>query len=197
MAAADRVRVPAILSRERSMWLSVAAAVVGVVVVLGWVGATQPANRPFVAVAAVLLVVAAVGLLGRRTWLDPARGTVVRQVFFVFRAPVAWSEATRVAFTDNRAGQLLLEVRGPSRRSPIHLPLLAIDLGGDRGQAPAFLRLLAGQLETWAPERAEVARSLRAQADHVEGGGDLRSSPLARRLGGRRSTPGRPPAGAG
>lgn len=188
MAGADRVRVPAILSRERTMWLSVAAAVVGAVVVLGWVGATQPDNLPFVIVVAVLLVLAGVALAGRRTWLDRAHGTVVREVLFVPRGPVAWADAEKVAFTDNRAGQLLLEVRGAGRRTSLFVPLLAVDLGGDRSQDPVFLRVLAEQVETWAPQRTPVVEQLRAQADHVAGGGDVRSSPLARRLGvGRRN----------
>lgn len=163
------------------MWLAVAATVVGVVVVLAWVFATQPENRPFVVVAAVLVVLGVVALLGRRTWIDTGSGEVVRTTFFVRRAAVAWADADQVRFTGNRAGQLLLEVRGAGRRTSIHLPLVAVDAGGDRTQDPAFLRLLADQLETWAPQRRAVVDGLRGQADHVAAGGSVRESPLARR----------------
>jgi hypothetical protein len=79
----------------------------------------------------------------------------------------------------NHAGQLMLEVRGAGRRASLHLPLVAVDLGGDRSQPPEVLRALAGQIEAWAPERGSVARQLRAQADHLAGGGGVRESPLA------------------
>lgn len=168
------------------MWLSVAAALVGVVIVLGYVGATQPDNLPFVVVVAVLAVLGLVGLLGRRAWVDRTRGAVVRETFFVPRGPVAWADAERVAFTKNHAGVLLLEVRGVGRRTSLHLPVLAVDIGGDRCQDAGFLRLLADEIERWAPARASVVEQLRAQADHQAAGGDVRSSPLARRLGARR-----------
>ncbi|MBZ5738307.1 hypothetical protein [Nocardioides mangrovi] len=185
--AADRVRVPALLSRERTMWVSVAAAVVGAVAVLAYVGATQPANLPFVVAVAVLLVVALVFVAGRRTWVDRARGAVVREIVFVPRGPVTWADAERVAFTRNHAGALLLEVRGAGRRTSLYLPLLAVDIGGDRCQDPAFLRVLADEVARWAPSRASVADQLRTQADHLDAGGDVRSSPLARRLSTRGS----------
>ncbi|MBA2954695.1 hypothetical protein GON03_10200 [Nocardioides sp. MAH-18] len=181
MAAGERVRVPALLSRETTMWLAVGAAVVGVVAVLAWVGATQPENLPFVVAAAVLVVLGVVALVGRRTWLDVQHGTVVRETCFVPRGPVGWADAERVAFVNNRAGQVLLEVRGAGRRSSLYLPLVAVDVGGDRSQDPAFLRTLADQVERWAPRRDSVVAGLRAQAEHGESGGSVRTSPLARR----------------
>ena len=56
----------------------------------------------------------------------------------------------------------------------------AQDLGGDRSQSPEFLRVLADQVERWSPERGAVVKLLRAQADHVVAGGDVRESPVAR-----------------
>jgi len=163
------------------MWLSVAAGVVGLVGVAAWVWATRPANRSSVVTGTVVLVVLLVVLVARRTWLDPQRGQVVREVLFVWRRPVAWADAERVRLSSNRGGQLLLEVRGADRRTSIYLPLVAVDLGGDRSQAPELLRLLADQVETWAPTRSAVVSALRAQADHLAGGGSVRESPLARR----------------
>ena len=168
------------------MWISVGAGVVGVLAVLGWVGATQPANRPFVGAAAVLIVVGGVALVGRRTWLDRSRGTVAREVCFVPRAPVAWADATKVAFTNNRAGQVHLEVRGAGRSTSLFIPLVAVDVGGDRSQEPGFLRVLADEVESWAPQRSGIVRELRGQADHLAAGGEVRASPLARRLVARR-----------
>ena len=162
MPTSDRVRVPRLLSRERSMWLSLAAAVVGAGAVLAWVGATQPDNRPFVAAAAAVLVLAVLAVLGQRTWIDLGRGEVVRETFFVRRRAVAWADAERVALTGNRGGQVLLEVRG--RGTSIFLPIAADDLGGARSQDPDLLRLLAAQIETWAPERTAVVSGLRARA---------------------------------
>ena len=163
------------------MWISLAAALVGLAGVAAWVWATQPANRPFMLVGTAVLVVLLGALIARRTWLDPQRGQVVREVLLVWRRPVAWADAERVRLTNNRGGQLLLEVRGADRRTSIYLPLVAVDLGGDRSQAPELLRLLADQVETWAPTRSAVVSALRAQADHLAGGGSVRESPLARR----------------
>ena len=71
-------------------------------------------------------------------------------------------------------------MRGEGRRTSTYLPLVAVDLGGDRSQPPEFLRVLADQIERWAPERGAVVKLLRAQADHVAAGGDVRESPVAR-----------------
>ena len=177
---ADRVVVPRLLSRAPTMWLSVAAVVVGVPAVVGFLWATQPDNRPFALALGVIVVVGALLLLVRRTWLDTARGTVVREVLLVRRQSVAWADAEVVKLTNNRAGQLMLEVRGAGRRTSIHLPLVAVDLGGDRSQSAEFLGVLADQIEHWAPQRSSVVTKLRAQAEHVASGGGVRESPLAR-----------------
>ncbi|MBA3782374.1 MAG: hypothetical protein H0X12_11060 [Nocardioides sp.] len=179
--SAERIRVPALLSSSVTMWLSVVAAGAGVVGVVAWALLTQPlANQ----VAAFVLAVVLVGLIGglatRRTWLDPSSGLLVREVAFVWRRPLAWSDATVLRPRDNHAGQVMLEVRGAGRRTSTYLPLLAVDAGGDRSQPPGFLRVLADQIEVWAPSRGAVVKVLHAQADHLETGGAVRDSPLAR-----------------
>jgi hypothetical protein len=85
-----------------------------------------------------------------------------------------------VRIRNNNAGQALLEVRGEGRRTSTYLPLVAVDLGGDRSQPPEFLGILADQIERWAPERGAVVKLLRAQADHMAAGGAVRESPVAR-----------------
>jgi hypothetical protein len=180
---AGRVRVPRLVSSSRTMWLSAAVAVVGVIAVVAWALATQStANRVAAVVVAVILVLFLVFLAGRRTSLDTARGTVVRDVWGLPSRAEAWAGAQVVRVRSNNAGQAQLEVRGAGHRTSVYLGLVAVDLGGDRSQPPEFLRTLADQIEQWTPERAAVARSLRAQADHLEGGGAVRDSPLARRF---------------
>lgn len=178
--AAGRIPVPGLRSRSASMWLSVLVAAVAVLGIVGWALATQPVTNQ---VAAVVLAVVLFGGLGalaaRRSWMDTDRGTLVRRSWTLRQQEVAWSEASRLRLQPNHAGQLMLEVRGASRRASFHLPLVAVDLGGDRSQPPEVLRALADQIESWAPERASVARKLRAQADHLAGGGAVRESPLA------------------
>ena len=118
--------------------------------------------------------------MGRRIFLDSGASAVVRDVWGLLPRTSRWADADVVKVRSNNAGQALLEVRGTGHRTSIHLPLVAVDLGGDRSQSPELLRALADQLETWAPHRAAVVRQLRAQADHVAGGGAVRESPLAR-----------------
>ncbi|MBO0847477.1 MAG: hypothetical protein J2P22_18925 [Nocardioides sp.] len=174
---ADRIRVPRLLSRSRSVWLAVGVAVVVAVAVVVWSLVTQP-------VAALVVVVVLVLVLGftaaRRTFLDTDDGAVVRDVWGLLPRSTPWAGADVVRIRSNNGGQAMLEVRGTGRRRAIYLPLVAVDLGGDRSQSPEFLRMLADQIERWAPERASVVRELRAQAEHLESGGAVGESPLAR-----------------
>jgi hypothetical protein len=181
--AAERVRVPRLVSRELSMWLAQGAGLVGAIAVLVWGWTTQEENRPFVVVAVVFFLVVFTPLLWRSTWIDRTHGTVVRTIMGVSRRPVTWADAARVTLTSNRAGGLLLEVRGAGRRTSTYLPLADVGTGGDRSQEPGFLRLLADEVERWAPRHGEVVARLRGQADHLERGGDVRSSPLTQLIG--------------
>lgn len=179
--AADRIAVPRMVSTSVTMWLSAAATALAVPAVVIWAFLTQSAaNRVAAVVVAVLLVAVVGGLVARRTWLDPVRGELVREVWGVWKRPVVWADAEVVRVRSNHGGQALLEVRGGGRRTSTYVPLVAVDLGGDRSQSPDFLRTLAEQIETWAPQFGTVVRALRAQADHVASGGTVRESPLAR-----------------
>jgi hypothetical protein len=176
----DRVAVPRLLSRSVTTWLSLAAAVVAVPAVVAWAWVTQPDSRIPSVVVGVLLLGGLGILVSRRTWLDTRQGLVVHEVVFVFRRPTPWADAKVVKFTDNRVGQLMLEVRGAERRTSTYVPLVAVDMGGDRSQSPEFLGVLADQIESWSPQRAAVVTKLRAQAEHLRSGGPVRESPLAR-----------------
>ena len=179
--SADRVLVPRLLSRSVSMWLSGAVAALAIPAVAVWAFLTQPVGNQ---VAAVVLCLAMLALLGglvwRRTWLDVERGLLVRELLGSIRRTASWVDASRVRVRSNHGGQALLEVRAAGRRTSTYIPLVAIDLGGDRSQSPEFLGVLADQIERWSPQRVALVRSLRAQADHLVTGGSVRDSPLAR-----------------
>lgn len=179
--AADRIPVPRMVGTSVTTWLSAAATALAVPAAMVWAVLTRP---PGYSVAGMVMAVGVIvflgGLIARRTWLDPVRGELVREVWGVWKRPVAWADAQVVRVRGNRGGQALLEVRGAGRRTSTYLPLVAVDLGGDRSQSPEFLRVLADQIEAWAPQFGAVVRSLRAQADHMASGGTVRESPLAR-----------------
>jgi hypothetical protein len=163
------------------MWVSAIAGAVAIPAVVVWALITQPVTNQVAGIVGSAVLVVFLGLLiFRNTSLDTERGLVVRTICGVWDRPVAWASASRVRIRNNNAGQALLEVRGEGRRTSTYLPLVAVDLGGDRSQPPEFLRTLADQIERWAPERAAVVKQLRAQADHVAAGGTVRESPVAR-----------------
>ena len=181
MAEGGRVEVPRLLSRRPTMWLSAGATVLGAVGVVGWGVATQTGTNLVMAVLlAVLLPLALVAVVWRRTWLDTGHGTVHHRVALLPARSVAWAEATALDLERNRAGQLALRARG--QRGTVRITLLADDVGGERSAGPDLLRLLADEIDRWAPERQRLTARLRAQADHVEAGGAPRESPLARHL---------------
>ena len=162
------------------MWLSVAAAAVGVPGVVAWALVAQPiVNQIAAVVGGLLFVCSVVFVVARRTWLDPDRGLLVREVAGVWRRSVAWDDASELRVRSS-AGQASLEVRGSGRRTSAYVSLVAVDLGGDRSLPPAVLDTLADQIERWAPQRRAVVKLLRAQADHIAAGGSVRGSPVAR-----------------
>ena len=136
MPGTDRVAVPRLLGRSATLWLSVAAAVVG-----GAgrrrVGLGDPAREPDSCRVVGVLLLGGLGFLVlRRTWLDTREGLLVHEVLYLLRRRAAWADAEAVKFTPNRAGQVMLEVRGAGRRTSTYVPLAAVDLGGDRSQSP-------------------------------------------------------------
>lgn len=173
---ADRVPVPRLLSRSPSTWVSLAVAVLGVLAVVGYYSLDSATRVPAIVVGVLLLGFFAV-LLSRRTWIDTVQGRVVRETARVHRREVPWADARAVKVRSNNGGQALLQVQGS--RGSAWIPLVAVDLGGDRTQQPHFLELLADEVERWAPERGAVVKQLRAQARHVAAGGSVRESPIA------------------
>lgn len=161
------------------MWLSVAAGALAVPAVVVWALFTQPVGNQAAAILiGALFVGFVVFVVTRRTWLDPDRGLVVREVAGVWRRSIGWADATELRVR-RAGGQALLQVRGEGQRRSTYVPLVAVDVGGDRSQPPEFLTALADQVERWAPHRGAVVKLLRAQAEHVATGGDVRESPVA------------------
>lgn len=162
------------------MWVSGIVALVSIPAVAVWGLLTQPLVNQVAGVVGCAVVLIFLGVLILRwTWLDTDRGLVVRSICGVWSRPVAWAEASQVRIRSNNAGQALLEVRGAGRRTSTYLPLVAVDMGGDRSQSPEFLSALADEIERWAPQRVGVVKQLRAQAEHMASGGAVRESPLA------------------
>jgi hypothetical protein len=162
------------------MWASVVVAFVGALAVCGWIAATDESNRPIAVAVGVLVVVVTVLVVSRRRWVEPASGEIVVSTFGLRRR---WrlAEATAVRLVPNHAGQVLLQVRDPARRTVFSYALVARDVGGERALPPAVLRALADQVDRWAPAARGAVEALRAQAEHLEVGGPVADSPLTRR----------------
>jgi hypothetical protein len=173
---ADRLEVPGLSTRSSRLWSG--ATLVALAVVCAYLFATQPHNRWAVLVVLAAAVLLAAFLLVRRTWVDTSTGEVVQRTLLGTRA-VPLGDVETMELTSNRGGVLLLRVRRRGSRRSTYLPVLALTDHVSRSQPAATLRALAEQVRTWAPERQQVLAQLRAQADHLEGGGSAEDSPLA------------------
>ena len=181
MVEGEQVEVPRLLSCQPTTWLAFGGTVVAVLAMAGWAVATETGvNQVMAGLVVGATVVAVAAVVWRRTWLDTGDGTLHHRVAFLPERRVAWAQATTVDLERNRAGQLALRARG--ERATVRVTLLAIDTGGDRSADAELLRLLAGEVDRWAPGRQRLTARLRAQADHVDAGGAPRESPLARHL---------------
>ena len=174
MSEVDRVPIGRLTSRSGTAWLG--GTVVAVLGLLGWVWVTRPGDRWAVAIAAVVLAGAALWITSRRTWLEPATGTVVRTALWALRRRYELGSARSVRLVDTRAGVLSLAV---TDGRTAYLPVLAVTDYVRRSQPPALLRLLAEQIEARAPAARRVATQLRRQAAFLDAGGPVEHSPLA------------------
>jgi hypothetical protein len=174
MSGSERVPIQPLTSRTGTAWL--AGTVVLVAGVLGYLAATQPQQRVPVAVVGLVVVIAVLGLLSRRTWIEPASGTVVRETFWCWRRRAELPSATAVALVDNRGGGMLLRI---SDERTVQLPVLLLSDYVQRSQPPRVLRLLADQVDRHVPNGGRVAEQLHRQADFIAAGGPAVQSPLA------------------
>lgn len=171
------VRIPKLTSPSGWRWI-VATAVVLVVAGV-FVGVTQPENRVVVVTVlpAFLLFFALWSWFS--TWLDPAAGTLARVRCRRWRTTVRIEPSTSVSLVSDGGGALLLRAR-PAQGRGLHVPVVARTDYVEKSQAPSVLRQLADTVEQHRAGGARpVAEALRRQADHLEGGGTVASSPLA------------------
>lgn len=171
------VPIPKLTSRSGWRWIiatAVAVAAIGV-----YVGITQPENRIFVVTVLPALLVFFAVLAWFSDWLDPAAGTLVRIRCRVWRTTVRLEPGTSVSLVSNRGGTLLLRAR-PAQGRGLHVPVVARTDYVEKSQSPALLRQLADAVEQHRAGGARpVAVALRKQADHLDAGGAVASSPLA------------------
>lgn len=173
----DLVPIPRLTSRSGRRWIiatAVALVVVGVVV-----GVTQPENRIFVVTVLPAFLACFAVLMWFSEWLDPAAGTLVRVRCRLWRTTVRLEPGSSVSLVSNRGGTLLLRVR-PARGRGLHVPVVARTDYVEKSQPPTLLRLLADTVEQHRAGGARpVAEALRKQADHLDAGGTVATSPLA------------------
>ncbi|WP_250445760.1 hypothetical protein [Actinotalea sp. C106] len=178
---ADRTRIPTLTSRSALRWG--VATVIGLVLVTASQVVVQP-DLLLIGVAVLLLLgLAIAALLTLRTWLDRGAGIVEKACLGVLRRRVALERGTRAELVNNRGGTLLLGLRGDGARRRVFVAVLSLTEYVEKSLPGPVLRELADALEEHRVIGARaVASELRAQAAHVESGGDARTSPLAGRI---------------
>lgn len=117
-------------------------------------------------------------LLGSATWVDPAAGTLTRRRWSLRPVTVPVADVTAVELSTSGGGGVRLVLRDTRRRTTIDL--VSVTLFASVAQQAPTLRTLADLLDAHvaAAVRGDVPRRLRAQADHVERGGGVETSPL-------------------
>jgi len=170
------VRIPGFSSRSSRRWI--VATAVAVVAVLGYLWVAQPENRVFMLLM-VPLALYLTALVWQSTWLDPVAGVLVRVRCRVWRREVRLEPGTAVSLVPNGGGALLLRAKA-ARGPALYASLVARTDYLDESQPPALLRQLADAVEQHRAGGARpVAVALRKQADHLEAGGTVATSPLA------------------
>lgn len=167
--------IPQLTSTSAIRWLLPAGAALVAVLLYVWLGGrgTRWALYTLVPVLAVATVV----VVHSRVWVDPEQGVVRWHRRWVRRRHVVLADATEIALVGTGRG---VRLRVRDERHGGDVPLLAMTSHVQRSQSPEVLQMVADALERHAgPEhRGRVAQDLRAQAEHLAGGGDLAGSPL-------------------
>ena len=172
------LRVPRLTNRSATGW--VLGTLVVVVLVVGYLAVTQPANRWAAVVVGVLVVLAALAVVGSRQWVDASARTLTWQRFFVLRTTVAAHDVSSVSLVSNRAGGVVLAVGSGSRTR--HMAVLVLSQYVRSGQGAAVCEALADVVEamdTASGKPASVAERLRAQGSAAAKGTPPEKSPLA------------------
>ncbi len=155
-------------------WAVVGAVALALLAGSAWMVADAPPGVLLVALAP-LLVLLWVG--ARRVHLDPETGdlTVAR---LGVRRTTRLAEAEWVHLADVGAGCMALLVM-PPRGATLRVGVLVAGRWAEDGRDPEVLHLLATALERHATTDDPLAEVLRLQADHVQRGGEVATSPLA------------------
>ena len=178
---AQRLSMPRM--RSRSHWAAIWITLVAIAVAACWVWVTDPPNRPWVAGAMPVILIFFYTGVAQRVVLETQPPAVV------WRVPGLWRR--RVPLDDNATVRLraagatvYLHARRSDRRVGVSLDLLALTEYTRRSRDADELSALCEVLSrSRARGASEVVQQLRAQAAHVRSGGDVGSSPLARRTG--------------
>ncbi|MBU4337670.1 MAG: hypothetical protein KJ548_14005 [Actinobacteria bacterium] len=117
-------------------------------------------------------------LLLADTWIDPATGTVTRRRWSLRPVRSSLADVTAVQLSTSGGGGARLVLRDGRRRTTIDL--VSVTLFASVSQQGPTLRKLAEVLDAHVVPavRGDVPRRLRAQADHIDRGGQVETSPL-------------------
>lgn len=177
---------------RRWAWLFVAI----LVGVPAWYFVMHPEYRTNVLVMTPILWLMMLALPWATYWIHPTRGEVLRMGWGRIARRVPLCADTEVVFAPTGeaamgltgAGNLLLGLRPAGARTRVYLLVLAANQYLEQSMAPEHLRLLADLMDQHGArgthQGKDIATALRAQADHVAHGGDVRTSPLAEHLNG-------------
>lgn len=155
-------------------WAAVGAVALALLGGAAWWLTDAPVWVVLVALAPLL---ALVWVDSRRVHLDPETGdlTVVR---LGTRRTTRLAEAEWVHLADVGAGCMALLVM-PPRGATLRVGVLVAGRWAEDCRDPEVLHLLATALERHVVTDDPLAEVLRLQADHLQRGGDVASSPLA------------------
>ena len=174
-----RVPVPSLTTRSAVMWM--ASTAVALLAIIVYLSITQPQNRWAVAIMLVGLLLATLFIVSESRWLDTSRGAIGRTRLWSRHRSVPLQPTSSVKLVSNGGGGVLLVTR-PQKGRPLNIAVLMLSDYVERSLPADFLRLLADTIERGRPGGARsVVIELRAQADHVAGGGSATRSPLAMR----------------
>jgi hypothetical protein len=182
----DRVTIPRIPTPSARRWFI--AACIGALVAIAVGLRDQPFSWWGIGLAVIALGFVPLFVWSEHRSLDPSTGTFhYRNLGFRSRSATLGPDLP-IAMTDSGNGYLQLNLGTVPRR--ILVPLLLINQYDRGSQPPEMLRLLADQLDRFAPQQRTVAAQLRQQADYVtDRARPLDRSPLAEALGSRNAIP--------
>ena len=176
----DRVTIPVLTSR--GWWGWVGGTGLALLVAIVWLFVTRPEHRVGAVVAALLAAVGVTAVAWSSTVLEPVAGVVTRSRCGHLRR-AALRPTTSATLVANGAGGLLLALRPAGARRPMFVPVLSLTGHLEASQSVTVLRALAEALDAHRTGGSlDAVIALRGQAEHLEGGGELQTSPLAARL---------------